>query len=465
MKTSFKKHVILLSVILTASFNLNAQVPDFTKAAEKSINAVVHVKTKTEVKQRSMMGFDDDPFFQFFFGQPRMQQQQKTRPVMASGSGVIITEDGYIVTNNHVIADADEIEVTLNDKKTYTAKVIGSDPNTDIALLKIDAENLHTIPFGNSDDLKVGEWVLAIGNPFNLTSTVTAGIVSAKARNINILSSDMKIESFIQTDAAVNPGNSGGALVNLKGELVGINTAIATQTGSYSGYSFAITSNIAKKVVDDLKKYGEVQRAILGVSISDISDELAKEKKISVMEGAYVHSVSEGSAAKAAGIKEGDIITKINDKKVKSVAELQEQIARKAPGDNVSVTVLRNDSEKTFTVELKNKRGNLEVMTANTLEELGASFQELGKDRLTKLNISNGVLVTSVTKDGKFQQAGIKKDFVIIRINNKPISEIKDIKNALSEVSNGSNRDNALFISGIYTTGEAGYYAIDLSKK
>ncbi|MBP5136192.1 MAG: Do family serine endopeptidase, partial [Paludibacteraceae bacterium] len=383
MKTSFKKHVILLSVILTASFNLNAQVPDFTKAAEKSINAVVHVKTKTEVKQRSIMGFDDDPFFQFFFGQPRMQQQQKTRPVMASGSGVIITEDGYIVTNNHVIADADEIEVTLNDKKTYTAKVIGSDPNTDIALLKIDAENLHTIPFGNSDDLKVGEWVLAIGNPFNLTSTVTAGIVSAKARNINILSSDMKIESFIQTDAAVNPGNSGGALVNLKGELVGINTAIATQTGSYTGYSFAITSNIAKKVVDDLKKYGEVQRAILGVSISDISDELAKEKKIKVMEGAYVHSVSDGSAAKAAGIKEGDIITKINDKRVNSVAELQEQIARKAPGDNVSVTVLRNDSEKTFTVELKNKRGNLEVMTANTLEELGASFQELGKDRLT----------------------------------------------------------------------------------
>ena len=275
----------------------------------------------------------------------------------------------------------------------------------------------------------------------------------------------MKIEAFIQTDAAVNPGNSGGALVNLKGELVGINTAIATQTGSYSGYSFAIPSSLVQKVVDDLKKYGEVQRAILGVSISDISDELAKEKKISVMEGAYVHSVSEGSAAKTAGIKEGDIITKINDKKVKSVAELQEQIARKAPGDNVSVTVLRNDSEKTFTVELKNKRGNLDVMTANTLDELGASFQELSNEKLQKFKISNGVLVASVSKDGKFQQAGIKKDFVIIRINNKPIKEIKDIKNALSEVSNGSNRDNALFISGIYTTGEAGYYAIDLSKK
>lgn len=465
MKTSLKKHFILLSVILTTSFSLNAQVPDFTSAAEKSINAVVHVKTKTEIKQRSMMGFDDDPFFQFFFGQPRMQQQQKPKPVMASGSGVIITEDGYIVTNNHVIADADEIEVVLNDKKTYTAQVVGTDPNTDIALLKIDASKLHTIPFGNSDDLKIGEWVLAIGNPFNLTSTVTAGIVSAKARNINILSSDMKIEAFIQTDAAVNPGNSGGALVNLKGELVGINTAIATQTGSYSGYSFAIPSSLVQKVVDDLKKYGEVQRAILGVSISDISDELAKEKKISVMEGAYVHSVSEGSAAQAAGIKEGDIITKINDKKVKSVAELQEQIARKAPGDNVSVTVQRNDSEKTFSVELKNKRGNLDVMTANTLDELGASFQELSNEKLQKFKISNGVLVASVSKDGKFQQAGIKKDFVIIRINNKPIKDIKDIKNALSEVSNGSNRDNALFISGIYTTGEAGYYAIDLSKK
>ena len=462
MKTNIKSLLIASLSILTA-VSVSAQTPDFTKAAESSINAVVHVKTKTEVKQRqSFRGFDDDPFFQFFFGQPQIQQP-KPQPVMASGSGVIISTDGYIATNNHVINGADEIEVVLNDKRSYTAKVIGTDPSTDIALLKIDANSLSTIPFGDSDNLKVGEWVLAIGNPFNLTSTVTAGIVSAKARNINILSSDMKIESFIQTDAAINPGNSGGALVNTRGELVGINTAIATQTGNYTGYGFAVPSSIVKKVVDDLKTYGEVQRAVLGVVISDINDSIAKAKKIDSMEGACVHSVAEGSGAEAAGIKEGDIITKVDGKNVKSVAELQEQIARKAPGNKVDITATRNNQTKEFSVELKNRRGNVEVMKANTLDELGASLQELNESQLKKYKISNGVQVASVTKDGKFAKSGIKKDFIIRRINNQKISSVKDIKSVLSAVSNGSNNDNALFISGVYPDGTNGYYAVDLS--
>jgi serine protease Do len=281
---------------------------DFTLAAELSVHAVVHVKTKTPVQQMQMQqfGFPNDPFFQYFFGQPGQRQpRQQEEPMQeASGSGVIISSDGYIVTNNHVVDKSKEIEVTLNDKRTFKAKLVGADPNTDIALLKIDADKLPVILFGNSDSLKVGQWVLAVGNPFNLTSTVTAGIVSAKARNINIINSQMKIESFIQTDAAVNPGNSGGALVNTKGELVGINTAIASQTGSYAGYSFAVPVSIVKKVVADIRQYGVVQRAMLGVEISDINDKLAKEKGLKSLEGAYVGKVSDNSAAKKAGIKE-----------------------------------------------------------------------------------------------------------------------------------------------------------------
>ncbi len=319
---------------------------DFSTVAEASVNAVVHVKTLYATQSRVYA----DPFLEFFFGpgvqQPRQQAQ------MASGSGVIIDTDGYIVTNNHVIDKAQRILVVLNDKREYEAHLVGTDPNTDIALLKVEAADLPTISFGNSDELKIGEWVLAIGNPFNLTSTVTAGIVSAKARNINIINSDMSIESFIQTDAAVNPGNSGGALVNTRGELVGINTAIASQTGSYAGYAFAVPSAIVQKVVADIRQYGRVQRAILGVQIRDITPELQSEAGLPNLQGAYVASVVQGLAAHKAGIRAGDVVVEIERMKIQSANDLRVAIGKTRPGDRIAVTVLRKGERMTLHVEL-----------------------------------------------------------------------------------------------------------------
>ena len=317
---------------------------DFTQAAERSVEAVVHVKTKYYRQQQYV-----DPFYQFFFGRPQQSQQPSA---MASGSGVILSNDGYIVTNNHVIEDANEIEVVLNDKRTFTAKLIGTDPNTDLALLKIEATDLPTIEIGNSDDLRVGEWVLAVGNPFNLTSTVTAGIVSAKARSINILNSDMKIESFIQTDAAVNPGNSGGALVNTRGELVGINTAIASQTGSYAGYAFAIPTAIMQKVVADLRQYGTVQRALLGIRMLDITQQVKDQLSLESMEGVYVGEVISGSAADKAGMKAGDVIVQVDGRPINASSQLQEQIGRKNPGDQITILVRRGQRSVTLQVTL-----------------------------------------------------------------------------------------------------------------
>ena len=318
---------------------------DFTQAAEMSVGAVVHVKTKYNVYGKQYV----DPFYQFFFGRPQQQPQQQAQ---ASGSGVILSEDGYIVTNNHVIAQANEIEVVLNDKRSFTAQLIGTDPNTDIALLKIDATGLPTLQMGNSDDLKIGEWVLAVGNPFNLTSTVTAGIVSAKARNINILDADMKIESFIQTDAAVNPGNSGGALVNTRGELVGINTAIASQTGSYAGYAFAVPTSIVQKVVADLRQYGSVQRALLGIRMLDITSDVQQYYGLKSLEGVYIAEVVPGSAAEKAGVASGDVLIAVDGTAVNSSSELQEKIARHNPGDGVTLTVLRDNARKDLHVTL-----------------------------------------------------------------------------------------------------------------
>lgn len=332
---------------------------DFTTAAQLSVNAVVHVKTTYTAKKQSSV---IDPFLEFFFGLPHYQERPQPQQ-QGFGSGVIISNDGFIVTNNHVIDRADMIQVVLNDKRTYTAQLVGTDPTTDIALLKIEADSLPTITFGDSDMLKVGEWVLAVGNPFNLTSTVTAGIVSAKARNINILNAAMKIESFIQTDAAVNPGNSGGALVNTQGRLVGINTAIASETGSYAGYAFAVPTSIVQKVVEDLKQHGTVQRAILGVQIADITDRLAKDRNIHTLAGAYVNSVMELSAAHMAGITEGDIITHVNNSPIKTVAELQEQIGRHRPGDEITITLLRNNTSITLPVTLQNRQGTTEILT------------------------------------------------------------------------------------------------------
>ena len=317
---------------------------DFTQAAERSVEAVVHVKTKYYRQQQYV-----DPFYQFFFGRPQQSQQPSA---MASGSGVILSNDGYIVTNNHVIESANEIEVVLNDKRTFAAQLIGTDPNTDLALLKIEATNLPTIEIGNSDDLRVGEWVLAVGNPFNLTSTVTAGIVSAKARSINILNSDMKIESFIQTDAAVNPGNSGGALVNTRGQLVGINTAIASQTGSYAGYAFAIPTAIMQKVVADLRQYGTVQRALLGIRMLDITQQVKDQLSLESMEGVYVGEVISGSAADKAGMKAGDVIVQVDGRPINASSQLQEQIGRKNPGDQITILVRRGHRSVSLQVTL-----------------------------------------------------------------------------------------------------------------
>ena len=386
---------------------------DLTYAAERTVHSVVHVKVKQEVKN-SIQEFGD-PFFDFFFGQPRSFQQPEA--TTGAGSGVIISTDGYIVTNNHVIDNAAEIEVTLNDKRTFKAKVIGTDPSTDVALIKIDATDLQPITIGNSDNLKVGEWVLAIGNPFNLTSTVTAGIISAKAREMDIVPSERKIESFIQTDAAINPGNSGGALVNTAGELVGINTAIASQTGSYIGYGFAIPTTIVSKVVRDLKDYGIVQRAVLGVKIANINDKLAKDKNLKTMDGAYVDDVVSNSSAKDAGIKQGDIIVAINDVRIKSVAELQEQVAAYRPGDNINVTVNRSNKEITLRVTLKNSSKNTNIVKAVDMDRLGATLEPLSIQTKQRLNYNGGLLVDEVQRGGLFAKAGIYKGFIILKIN------------------------------------------------
>ena len=439
---------------------------DFTVAAELSVHAVVHVKTKTPVQQMQMQqfGFPNDPFFQYFFGQPNQRQPKSQEEPMqeASGSGVIISNDGYIVTNNHVVDKSKEIEVTLNDKRTFKAKLVGADPNTDIALLKIEAEKLPVILFGNSDSLKVGQWVLAVGNPFNLTSTVTAGIVSAKARNINIINAQMKIESFIQTDAAVNPGNSGGALVNTKGELVGINTAIASQTGSYAGYAFAIPVSIVKKVVADIRQFGVVQRALLGVEISDINDKLAKDKKLKTMEGAYVGKISDNSAAKKAGMKEGDIINNINGVPVKSATELQEQIGRYSPGDKITVTVVRKDTEEKLEVELKNRQGNTGVVSSEkSIDVLGASYKEVNDKVRQQLGLDYGLEIKSLSK-GKFADAGIKPGFIILKINNQAIRTEEDVQAAFDAAINNGEPEKVFYIAGVYANGKITYYAVNL---
>jgi len=379
------------------------------------------------------------------------------------GSGVIMTNDGYIVTNNHVVEGSSEIEVTLNDKRTFKAKLIGADPNTDIALIKIDAEKLPVIAFGNSDSLKVGEWVLAVGNPFNLTSTVTAGIVSAKARNINIINTKMRIESFIQTDAAVNPGNSGGALVNTRGELVGINSAIASQTGSYAGYAFAVPVSIVQKVVSDIRQYGVVQRALLGVNIQDIDSKLAKEKKLKTLEGVYVAEVNDQSAAKSAGIKKGDVINNVNGISVKTSAELQEQVGRYRPGDKITVTVVRGDSEEKLKVELKNSQGNYGVVSSQDSKDvLGATFKDVDAKIKDKLDLDYGVEIKSLSK-GKLADQGIKPGFIILKINSQAVRSAEDVQSAFDAVINNGEREKALFIVGVYPGGKVTYYIINLA--
>jgi len=419
---------------------------------------VVNVKT-TYVSQNNQNQYFYDPFRGFFGQRPPQQREPQT----GSGSGVIISEDGYIVTNNHVIDGAEKIEITLNDKRNYTAEVIGKDPTTDLALLKIKETELPFMAYGNSDNVKIGEWVLAVGNPFNLTSTVTAGIISAKARNINIIENDPSkglnpIESYLQTDAAVNPGNSGGALVNGKGDLIGINSAIASNTGSYTGYSFAIPVNIARKVVADLLEFGEVQRAFIGVSIRDLDAKLAKEKNISELKGVFVNGLTSGGSGEEGGIQEGDVITKVADIIVNNVPELQEQINRYRPGDKINVTLKRNNQLKVMSLILKNKNGTLDVVERPKVEvvsSLGAVFEPVNTSDIKKLNIENGIRISKLNA-GKLLSAGIKEGFIITNIDKKKVNSVEDIKTALESKKGG------VLIEGIYPNGMRAYYGFGM---
>ncbi len=443
---------------------------DFTTAAAKVTPAVVHItSTQGAVAQNDGDAGEEDPrmqqipeMFRDFFGDSfRMPQQQGPRS--GSGSGVIISSDGYIVTNNHVVADADELTVVLIDNRSYVAKVIGADPTTDVALIKINEENLPALTLANSDNVKVGEWVMAAGNPLRgLNSTVTAGIVSATGRNIDILrrQDQYAIESFIQTDAAVNPGNSGGALTNVDGDLIGINTAIMSPTGSYAGYSFAVPSNIVKKVVDDLKEYGKVQRALIGVQIVDVNATTAKEFDLDVSRGVYVQGVMDGGAGAEAGLKEGDVIVQVDEKRTNKSAELQSYVGRKRPGDQVDVIVMRDGEEQTFTLKLKGMEGSEMVVSrerSSELESLGAQFKELNVGELKELNLESGVQVVR-TYPGKLRQQGVRPGFVITRVANKTIKSMDDLTEVVKKESGG------VLIEGVYPDSpeETQFYGIGL---
>lgn len=409
---------------------------DFTKASAESVHSVVHVKTKVV---RTMV--QSDPFLEFFYG-PGAGRERKQYGE-GSGSGVIVSEDGYIVTNNHVINNASEIEVVLNDNTSYKAEVVGTDPSTDLAVLKVDANQLMPMKFGNSDNVQVGQWVLAVGNPFNLNSTVTAGIVSAKARNINIIGSNDKsilpIESFIQTDAAVNPGNSGGALVNTNGELVGINTAIASQTGSYAGYAFAVPSRLVNKIMQDLIDYGMVQRAFLGVQISEVNQDLVNKHNLPDTKGVFVAGVNEDSGAKKAKVKEGHVILKVGSKDVNSPAQLQEEIGKRRPGDIVTLTIRDGEDIEIKEVVLKNNEGNTELKTKSEVERysaLGATFTELTKEEMNELNVDHGVKITSLSA-GKLKALGLTKGMVVTKVNNEKVISVDQLT---SYLKNNTNR-------------------------
>ena len=411
---------------------------DFVLASENSLNSVVHVTTKVVTTQ-----FQRDPFFEFFYG-PGAGGREFKQYGSGAGSGVIVSSDGYIVTNNHVIEDASEIEVTLNDDRKYKATIIGTDPSTDLAVLKIDETGLMPLPLGNSDDLHIGEWVLAVGNPFNLTSTVTAGIVSAKARNINLLSDRNRedivpIESFIQTDAAVNPGNSGGALVNTSGELVGINTAIASRTGSYSGYSFAVPVNLVRKVMSDLIDFGIVQRGYLGVQISDITQELKEEKELKDLKGVFVAGVVEDGGADKAGVKEGDVILKVGNKEINSVAKLQEEVGKRRPGDKVSVTIRNKKGyEEVKEILLRNRDGETKLVSKEDVKKnaaLGATFRELSSKEKKELGIDYGVKIKSLSA-GKLKSLGLAEGMTITKINNEAVKSVDQLTSKLNDKTN-----------------------------
>ena len=427
---------------------------DFVDASAKVMSTVVHISTKTTIRASAVPpGME---MWQDFFGpQWQFPQQEQENVQQSSGSGVIVQKDGYIVTNNHVVNGADEITVTLHDKRTYTAKVIGTDPNTDIALIKIDADSLDVISFANSDAVKVGEWVLAVGNPFNLNSTVTAGIVSAKGRNINILKQKYAIESFIQTDAAINPGNSGGALTNAKGDLIGINTAIASPTGSYSGYGFAVPSNIVSKVIFDLKTYGVVQRGFLGVSIREIDSKLKDEKNLKNTDGVYVEALVEGGAGEKAGVKIGDIILEIDGIKVSSSSEIQEIVGRRAPGDQVAVKINRKGDLKSIDVILSNKDGEAKLTekgTVDVVENLGISVENCDPKILKQLGKTSGVQVTDIESGTVQKHTGMRKGFVITKVDNQVIKDVAQFNDIMK------NKKGGVMIEGVYPDAPGTFY-------
>jgi Do/DeqQ family serine protease len=438
------------------SIPIEAQSPSFIYAAQKATPAVVHITAKYEAKVVRRGTSPIEELFKELLGEGFEigPKEYKTQPGAAVGSGVIISKEGYIVTNNHVIDKADQIEVTLDDNRRYSAKVVGTDPDTDLALLKIEEKNLPYLEFGDSDKLQIGEWVLAVGNPFNLTSTVTKGIVSAKARRADLSGNGLKIEAFIQTDAAVNKGNSGGALVNLKGELVGINTAITSPTGAFAGYSFAIPSSIVQRIISDLKKYGTVQRAILGIFAQDVNADLAEAKKLKRFDGVYVNEFSERSAAAEAGLKEGDIIIAINNTKIKNLSQLHEHLTSYQPGDKVNVTVDRKGKEITIPVTLKNALNEIKIVHGQgSIEVEGATFEPLDKATKQKLDLKGGVQIKAL-KAGKWQQVGIKKGFIVVAIDKEQIETLDQLATILNSKKGG------ILIEGIYPNGTKAYYGI-----
>lgn len=431
----------------TASFVALPQDIDFIDAAEKTVNAVVHIRT--EIIRRSAT-YDD--FFgslrDYFYGNPHATPSQ--RSLVGFGSGVVLSDDGYIVTNNHVVEGADKIEVTFNDKRKMSAIIVGTDPSTDLALIKVEAEDLHYLDYGNSDEVRIGEWVLAVGNPFNLTSTVTAGIVSAKARNINILGNRSSIESFIQTDAVINRGNSGGALVNNQGELIGINAAIASHTGVYEGYSFAIPANIVRKVVDDLIRYGEPQRAYIGVEIREMTAELAEDLEMDAIKGVYIAGTMENGGAAEAGIEAGDVILDVDDVEVNTLSQLLEVVGQHRPGDQVEVSIFRDGKFYDFDVLLKNQDGTTERKKREEVffsEELGVSLERIGSTDKNKLGLNSGLKVTNI-EEGIMLRGGISKGFVIMRINGQMVDDESSLKRALN-----SKRGNTTRVEGMYPNG------------
>lgn len=449
---------------------------DFTQAAEKTVNAVVCIKSYTTRQQNpyGQGGYDPFGMFDFFFGTPQQprqqapqQQRKKNEPVQSGlGSGVIISEDGYIVTNNHVVDGADKLEVLFNDNSSYDAKIIGTDEASDLALIKVDAKNLTPITFGDSETVKIGEWVLAVGNPFGFNSTVTAGIVSAKARSLGQNhKGNLSIESFIQTDAALNPGNSGGALVNLKGELIGINSAIYSNTGSYSGFSFAIPTTIVKKVMADIRQYGTVQRAVLGASVRELDSKIAKEKDITaVKSGLLIASVNDMSTAKELGLQEDDVITAINGVNVANHAQLVEQLNKFRPGDKVTVTYYRNNKKIEKTATLRNQTGSTSITKKGDFSELGCAFMKLTAETKTRLGISNGVQVKGL-KAGAIRDSGVKEGFIITAVNDVPVNSSEDVEQVYNSVMKDSDDYKALILYGVYPTGKKYTYAVNLASE